>query len=123
MTSQPKNPKDLQQRLREIEAELNRSSESASAEPIRASVSNPSSVGDKEVSLVAIASSVVGWFNGLGSTGKIIAGVVGAFAALTLLRITVTLVSTVVSLLALGLIGYAAYRIWIAPQTDDISKG
>ncbi len=123
MTPEPKDPQDLQQRLREIEAELNSASEPASAEPVRASVSNPSGMGDTEVSLAAIASSVMGWFNGLGSTGKIIAGVIGAFAALTLLRITVTLVSTVVSLVALGLIAYAAYRIWIAPKTDDISKG
>ncbi|MEM9771464.1 MAG: hypothetical protein AAF889_07695 [Cyanobacteria bacterium P01_D01_bin.73] len=114
------NEKSLEQRLQEIEAELNRGNNDSVASP-KVTVESPRSPDSEgSTSLIAAASSLLSWFSGLGTTGKIIAGVVGAFAALTLLRITVTLVSTVVSLVALGLVGYVAYRIWVAPKTDDI---
>ena len=112
------NEKDLKQRLQELEAELNQSSSAPSSPKVTVEASR--SPDSKEISLMEIASSVMSWFSGLGTTGKVIAGVVGAFAALTLLKVTVTLVSTVVSLVALGLIGYVAYRVLIAPKTDDI---
>ena len=74
MASQPSD-QDLQQRLREMEAELNQSAPSPQSPSPQVTVETPQpSIADGEVSLVAIASSVLAWFNGLGSTGKIIAG-------------------------------------------------
>lgn len=130
MASQP-HEQDLQQRLRDMEAELNRTMGTASSEGpsakssadsprVNVEVSPEGSQSKEAFSIAAIASSIAVWFNDLGSTGKIIAGVAGAFALLTLFRITLTLVSTAISLLALGFIGYVAYRIWIAPKTDDV---
>jgi hypothetical protein len=61
---------------------------------------------------------VVIWFNSIPSSGKLLVLAVGGLLGLTLLKTFLQLLSSLITLLILGIIFYLIYRFWIAPKSN-----
>ncbi len=58
------------------------------------------------------------WFNGIPSSGKLLAIAGGGFLSLSLIKTVYQLVTSLISLSILGIILYLVYRFWILPKNS-----
>lgn len=59
------------------------------------------------------------WFNGIPSSGKLLAIAGGGFLSLSLIKTVYQLVTSLISLSILGIILYLVYRFWILPKNSE----
>lgn len=59
------------------------------------------------------------WFNAIPSSGKLLVIAGGGLLGLTLLKTFLQLVTSLITLLVLGIIFYLVYRFWIAPKSGE----
>jgi hypothetical protein len=62
---------------------------------------------------------IVIWFDRIPSSGKVLVLAVGGLLGLTLLKTFLQLVSSLITLLVLGIIFYVVYKFWIAPNPNE----
>lgn len=61
---------------------------------------------------------VIIWFAAIPSSGKLLVLAIGGLLGLTLLKTVLQLVSSLITLLVLGIIFYLVYKFWIAPNSN-----
>ncbi len=102
------NPQDWEQRLRDLEAEINQEAEPTPVRPF-----NPDE--DPKSPFVRLNS----WYQGLSSPAKVGVAVVGAIVALSILNSILRLVS---SLIVIGILGAVFVGLYKAFFIDKSSK-
>lgn len=128
------NNSDWQQRLQELEAEVNQSSGQSSAQNNGQNNNNSESTPGNYTSytiperLKSMADPVryqplldrtLMWFNTLPQVGKIAVVVVGAFVTFSMLRSVFQLVAAIASLAILGALLYLGYKFLVASQVNN----
>ncbi len=58
------------------------------------------------------------WFNGIPSSGKLLAIAAGGFLSLSLIKTVYQLITSLISLSILGIILYLVYRFWVVPKNN-----
>ncbi len=108
-------PRNWQQRLRELKIDLDRSS--ATTEPL-----NEIDVDAAGLGMDAIKHSYqqfVAWFNDIPSSGKLLAIAAGGLLSLTLIKTVFQLVTSLITLSILATILYLVYRFWVSPKSSE----
>ncbi len=93
------NPQDWEQRLKDLEAEINQESEPSPVRPF-----NPNE--DPNSPLARLKQ----WYNNLGTPAKVGVAIVGVIAALSLLNSILRLVTSLIVMGILGAILFALYK-------------
>ena len=107
-------PKDWQRRLRDLKIDLG---STANSEPL-----NEIDVDATGVGVDALKHSYqqfIAWFNDIPASGKLLAIAAGGLLSLTLIKTVFQLVTSLITLSALGGILYLVYRFWVLPKTSD----
>ena len=92
----PEDPRDRDRRMRELEQQLNRASESFSSTPVKTLFTNLKT-----------------WYNDLSNTGKLVVAGVGVVLGFGFLSLFLRLVSTIITLAVLGGALYLGYKFLI----------
>jgi hypothetical protein len=61
----------------------------------------------------------VAWFNGIPSSGKLLAIAGGGLLSLTLIKTVFQLITSLITLSIFGLVLYLVYRFWILPKNSE----
>ncbi|MCG9886261.1 MAG: hypothetical protein MH825_11950 [Cyanobacteria bacterium] len=110
--------RDLQARLRALEAEIEQDSPRPTP-PINPDSAAPVTNWSAELNI--LVRQVGNWFSSLPTVGKAIAAIAALFIGLSLLRIAVSIVAAIFSATFLGILIYVAYRVWLAPNLKQKS--
>ncbi len=132
------NDPDWQQRLQELEAEVNQNSgQSPNQSPEQNNGQNNNNsestsgnytsytIPERLKSMTnpalyqPLLDRTLGWFNTLPQVGKIAVVVVGAFVTFSVLRSVLQLVAAIASLAILGVLLYLGYKFLVATQVKD----
>ncbi|PPS44280.1 hypothetical protein [Chroococcidiopsis sp. TS-821] len=113
MNSQPE--QELEQRLQQIEAELN----SSTSSPVVVEPQTPVSPTNRALVVPTGLYRFVNWFRGLSNIGKLIVVAVGLVVGLAVLRAVVKLVAAVISLAFLAVLLYFVYQFVLARTSDQ----
>ncbi|MES1023987.1 hypothetical protein ABN584_13935 [Gloeocapsa sp. BRSZ] len=112
MNSQPE--QELEQRLQQLEAELN----SPTSPPVVVEPQLSASPTDRTSVVPAVLYRFVNWFSGLSNIGKLIVVAVGLVIGLAVLRAVLKLVAAVISLAFLAVLLYFVYQFLLARTSD-----
>lgn len=105
-----KNNFELEEKLQELEREINGSS--------------PSEVKpESPASLSPISDRFLAWFKALPKGGQIAVLIVGAIAGLTLIKIVVELISLSIGLGFMAVLLYLGYKFFLASNTSNNNQG
>jgi hypothetical protein len=110
-------PQDWQSRIRNLKIEIDRATSSGSEHL------NQIDVDASRFGVDAIKGSyqqLMNWFNGIPSSGKLLAIAGGGLLSLTLIKTVFQLISSLVTLSVFGIILYLVYRFWILPKSGDL---
>jgi hypothetical protein len=108
-------PQNWQSRLRDLKIEIDNSTSQPNLNQI--DVDAPS------FGIEALQRSYqqfLAWFNGIPSSGKLLAIAGGGLLSLTLIKTVFQLITSLATLAAFGGILYLVYRFWILPKSSDI---
>ncbi len=109
-------PQDWQSRVRNLKIEIERAT-SGSA-PLKQIDVDASSFGMN--ALQRGYQQFMNWFNGIPSSGKLLAIAGGGLLSLTLIKTVFQLISSLITLSVFGTILYLVYRFWILPKSNDL---
>jgi hypothetical protein len=112
----PQENRDYEQRLQELEAELDQdqtlpSVSNQAGQPLQPLIRQSQS--EKSV-----LKQVTNWFNNLPSPGKVAVVVVTVLISFSVLRSVLQLVASLISLAILGAIVYLVYKFFVTPQSS-----
>jgi hypothetical protein len=109
-------PQNWQNRLRDLKIEFDR------AKPSSESL-NQIEVDAPSFGIDALQrgyQQFLAWFNGIPSSGKLLAIAGGGILSLSLIKTVFQLISSLVTLSIFGGILYLVYRFWILPKSSDV---
>jgi hypothetical protein len=110
-------PQDWQRRIRDLKIEIERATSGSGSESL-----NQIDVDAPSFGLEALRRSYqqfLDWFNGIPSSGKLLAIAGGGILSLTLIKTVFQLISSLVTLSIFGIILYLAYRFLILPKSNE----
>jgi hypothetical protein len=115
-------PQDWQSRIRNLKIDLDRIASTlsdrstATSEPLNEiNVDFPKFGID---SLQREYQQFIAWFNGIPSSGKLLAIFGGGLLSLTLIKTVFQLITSLITLSTFGIILYLGYRFWILPKGE-----
>jgi hypothetical protein len=125
-------PQDWQSRIRNIKIDLDRLASrlsdrfSAGASEPTTATSEPLKEIDVDVDFPKLGidsfqqeyQQIIAWFNGIPSSGKLLAIVGGGLLSLTLIKTVFQLITSLITLSTFGIILYLGYRFWILPKGE-----
>ena len=109
-------PQDWQSRVRNLKIEIERAT--SGSDPLKQIDVDASSFGMD--ALQRGYQQFMNWFNGIPSSGKLLAIAGGGLLSLTLIKTVFQLISSLITLSAFGTILYLVYRFWILPKSNDL---
>lgn len=112
----PADNSNWQQRLQELEVEVNQTTPSPE---VKFSVPAPLKAITDSAQYQNLIDRLLPWFSNLSKSSKVIVAVVGALVAFVVLRSVLQLVAAAASLAILGIILYLVYRFLIAPKSTE----
>ena len=110
-------PQDWQTRIRNLKSDFDRAATSGSEHLNQIDVDVPNFGLD---SLQRSYQQFLNWFNGIPSSGKLLAIAGGGLLSLTLIKTVFQLITSLVTLSVFGIILYLVYRFWILPKSSDL---
>jgi hypothetical protein len=102
------NPQDWEQRLKDLEAEINGETEPI---PVRPFYPNEEAQG--------LFVKVQNWYQGLATPAKVGVAIVGVFLSLSLLNGILRLVSSLIAIGILGVVLYGVYKAFLANKSSQ----
>ena len=109
-------PQDWQSRVRNLKIEIERAT--SGSDTLNQLDVDASSFGMD--ALQRGYQQFMNWFNGIPSSGKLLAIAGGGLLSLTLIKTVFQLISSLITLSVFGTIVYLVYRFWILPKSNDI---
>ncbi len=110
-------PQDWQSRIRNLKSDFERAKTSGSEQLNQIDVD---ASGFGMDALQRGYQQFMNWFNGIPSSGKLLAIAGGGLLSLTLVKTVFQLISSLVTLSVFGIILYLVYRFWILPKSSDL---
>jgi hypothetical protein len=115
-------PQDWQRRFQDLKIEVDSHSERLRQQ----ATSIPEQLNQVEVEfprfgIEALSHSYqqfVAWFNGIPSSGKLLAIAGGGLLSLTLIKTVFQLITSLITLSIFGVVLYLIYRFWILPKSE-----
>jgi hypothetical protein len=116
----PQSERDLQQRLEQLEKEVN----STPASVTRPQPATPQLIQKTEIAATEPSplGQFLNWFENLPSLGKLIVVGVGGIFGIAILRAVLNLVASVISLGVLALVLYVGYRFFISRNAETKNR-
>ena len=108
---------DWQTRIRNLKSDFDRATASGSEHLNQIDVDAPGFGLD---SLQRSYQQFLNWFNGIPSSGKLLAIAGGGLLSLTLIKTVFQLITSLVTLSIFGVILYLVYRYLILPKSSDL---
>jgi len=109
-------PQDWQSRVQNLKIEIERAT--SGSDPLKQIDVDASSFGMD--ALQRGYQQFRNWFNGIPSSGKLLAIAGGGLLSLTLIKTVFQLISSLITLSVFGTILYLVYRFWILPKSNDL---
>jgi len=107
---EPQNNFDIEEKLQELEKEINGS--------------NPSEVKpDNPVTLSTFSDRFLEWFKTLSKGGQVAVFIVAAIASLSLIKIVVELISLSIGLGFMAVLLYLGYKFFLGSNTSNNNQG
>ncbi len=106
MTMNEPNPQDWEQKLKDLEADMNREVEPSPVRPF-----NPHENAENLLTRGAL------WFKNLPTPTKVFVAVVGALVTLSVLNGIVKLVASLITVVILGIVLYILYKTLLASRS------
>lgn len=120
--NQPNSPTDWEKRLQELEAEVNASSQQAGKNEQQEGMNSVSPLNSESSQfsrrVQGVALQVRRWFDQLPLFGKVIVGAVAVGISLSLLKTVFQLITSVLTLVIIGALGYVGYQVFISSKND-----
>lgn len=112
----PQENRELERRLREIEAQINQQS---SPRPFQSQPGQlPKLQSDRLQSIQSFLQQVTNWFNGLSGVGKAVVISAAAIVGLMVLKTVFQLVTSLISLAIVGVLLYLVYKFFVAAKAS-----
>jgi hypothetical protein len=107
---EPQNNFEIEEKLQELEKEINRT--------------NPSEVKpESPVTVSTVSDRFLQWFQALPKGGQVAVLIVGVIASLTLVKILVELISLSIGLGFMAVLLYLGYKLFLGSNTSNNNQG